>query len=145
MTLKYKLQVLIYLSSLMLAAGLFLPLTSFPVYGVASYYRIAEIESWMIIAFTLIAPGLILAGKEKWSILSVLGVWGVLLYPAIRHHFQSSNDTVLNRMGSELTSAMVDFSADLFFNIAEFHWGGFVLLTGLLVFTSAGILYRINV
>ncbi len=35
---------------------------------------------------------------------------------------------------------MQDFAADLFLNVAEFSWGGFVLLVGLLAFTVTCIL-----
>lgn len=139
---KNTLQLSIYLSALLLCAGLFLPLTGFPVVGEVSYYRIAHTESWCIIALALAAPALILAGREKWSIVCAAGVWIVLLYPAIRSALRPGNDTVLNRLGTEVTSAMVDFAGDLFMNIAEFHWGGFVLLLALLAFTLSSVAFR---
>ena len=138
---KHKLQFLIYLSALLLSVSVFLPLTSFPVYGEVSYYRIARLESWLVIGFALSSPGLILAGKEKWSILSLLGVWSVLLFPAAREALQSSNASALERIGNNVTAAMSDFSTDLFLKIAEFHWGGFVFLAALLLFSSGSILY----
>ena len=142
MSTKHRLQLVIYLSSLLLAAGLFLPLTSFPVYGEVSYYRIAQIESWLIIGFALGTPALILAGKEKWGILTVFCVWGVLLYPKAREIHEASSRTVLRRLGNELSSAMVEFSADFFLNIARFHWGGLMLVFALLAFTLSSIYYR---
>ena len=39
---------------------------------------------------------------------------------------------------------MIDFSTDLFMNIAEFHWGGLVFLVSLLVFTLAALLYLVR-
>ncbi|MDG2175579.1 MAG: hypothetical protein P8M72_05555 [Gammaproteobacteria bacterium] len=141
---RHKLQLLIYLSALLLSVSVFLPLTSFPVYGEVSYYRIAQLESWLVIGFALSSPGLILAGKEKWSIISLLGVWSVLLFPAAREALQSSNASTLERIGLEVTAAMSDFSTNLFLNMADFHWGGFVFLAALLLYTSGSILYFIK-
>ena len=138
---KTNLQLAIYFSALTLTIGVFLPLTSFPVYGEVNYYRVARIESWLVIILALSSPGLILAGKEKWQFLSPIGIWLVLLFPAIRSYFETSNQTVLGQLGSELSSAMVEFSSDFFLNIAEFHWGGMVFLVALIVFTIAGAVY----
>lgn len=139
---KNQLQLTIYVSALLLATGVFLPLTSLPVVGEVSYYRIARIESWLVVAFALSAPALILGGKAKWAVLAPIGVWGVLLFPAIRSYFESTNQTALGKLGDQVTSAMVDFSADLFLNIAEFEWGGFIFILALFFFTLAGVIYR---
>jgi len=141
---KNKLQLLIYLSAILLSAGVFLPLASFPVYGEASYYRIAEIEAWLVIVFALTGPALILGGKEKLAILSPVAVWTVLLYPSLRSYFETTNDTVLKQLGNQLSSAMVDFASNLFLNINDFHWGGFVFLSALIVFSFSNVIYRIK-
>ncbi|MDC1528663.1 hypothetical protein N8600_06380 [Gammaproteobacteria bacterium] len=73
---KHKLQLAIYLSGILLSGSVFLPLATFPVYGDASYYRIAEVEAWLVIVFSMVAPGLMLYGKEKLAILSPVAVWG---------------------------------------------------------------------
>ena len=142
---KNQLQLIFYCSALLLSVSMFLPLTSFPVVGDVSYYRIAQTEAWIVIAFALASPALILGGKEKWAVLSVVGVWGVLLYPALESMLESTNDSVLGKLGNQVTSAMSDFAADLFLNITDFHWGGFVFLLALASFTLCGILYRIRI
>jgi CBS-domain-containing membrane protein len=139
---KNQLQLTIYVSALLLAMGVFLPLTSLPVAGDVSYYRIARVESWLVVVFALLAPALILGGKTRWAVLAPVGVWAVLLFPAIRSTFESANDTALSRLGNQVTSAMVDFSADLFLNIADFEWGGLVFILALFFFTLSGIIYR---
>ena len=135
------LQLAIYLSALGLSAGMFLPLTSFPVYGEVSYYRIAPVEACLVVALALAAPALILAGRGRASIMCPFGIWLVLLFPAIEKMLSAQNSNALQKLGDGVTSAMTDFSADLFMNIAEFHWGGLVFLVSLLVFTVAGIVY----
>ena len=135
------LQVAIYLSALGLSAGMFLPLTSFPVYGEVSYYRIAPVEAVLVVVLALAAPALILAGLGRVSIVSPVGVWLVLLFPAIEDVLRERNSNALQQLGDGVTSAMTDFSTDLFMNIAEFHWGGLVFLVSLLVFTLTGLLY----
>lgn len=142
---RHQLQIAIYFSALLLCVAVTLPLTSFPVYGEVSYYRIAPIESWLVILFSLAAPALILGGRESWSILSPLGVWLVLFFPAIRSYFESSNSTILGQIGNNVSTAMVDFTADFFLNVAEFHWGGLVFLFALMLFTASSLIYRLKV
>lgn len=141
---KNTLQLLIYLSAILLSAGVFLPLATFPVYGDASYYRIAEIESWLVIGFAMTCPALILSGKEKSAILSPVAVWIVLLYPAIKSYLESTNDSVISQLGSQVSSAMADFASNLFLNISEYHWGGFIFLFALFTFTLSNVVYRIK-
>jgi len=141
---KHKLQFFIYLSAILLSGSVFLPLASFPVYGDASYYRIAEVEAWLVIVFTMAAPGFILYGLQKLAILSPIGVWGVLFYPTLRSSIESTNSSVLNQLGNSITSAMSDFSANLFFNISDYHWGGFVFLFALVSFTAINCIYWIK-
>jgi len=138
------LQVAIYLSALGLSVGMFLPLTSFPVYGEVSYNRIAPIEAVLVVVLALAAPALILAGLGRASIISPVGVWLVLLFPAIEAVLRDRNSNALQQLGDGVTSAMIDFSTDLFMNIAEFHWGGLVFLVSLLVFTLAALLYLVR-
>jgi len=85
------LQVAIYLSALGLSVGMFLPLTSFPVYGEVSYNRIAPIEAVLVVVLALAAPALILAGLGRASIVSPVGVWLVLLFPAIEAVLRDRN------------------------------------------------------
>ena len=138
---RHKLQLLIYLSALLLSVSVFLPLTSFPIYGEVSYYRVAQLESWLVIFFALSSPGLILAGKGQWNLFSLLSIWSVLLFPAIREALQSTNSATLGRFGNEVSAAMSDFSTNLFLNMADFHWGGYVFLVALVLFTSSSIFY----
>lgn len=141
---KHKLQLAIYLSAILLSGSVFLPLTTFHVYGDASYYRIAEIEAWLVIIISMMAPGLMLYGKEKLAILSPLAVWGVLLYPTLRNTLGATNNSLLNQLGNGVSTAMSDFAANLFFNIGDYHWGGFVFLFALLTFSASNIFYRIK-
>ncbi len=141
---KHKLQLAIYLSAILFSGSVFLPLATFPVYGDASYYRIAEIEAWLVIVFSMTAPGFILYGKEKLAIISPVSVWGVLFYPNLRSALESKNNSLLNQLGSSVNSSMSDFAANLFFNISDYHWGGFVFLFGLLCFTASNFFYRIK-
>lgn len=141
---KHRLQLAIYLSGLLLTLGVFLPLASFPVYGNLSYWRIAPVEACLVIAAALSAPALILTGRGKWAVLSLLGVWSVLLFPTLQAYYHSVNDTMLARAGSSMSSAMREFAADLFLNITEFQWGGLLFLFALALFTFSGLVYRVR-
>ncbi|MBA3023070.1 MAG: hypothetical protein KKG03_02390 [Gammaproteobacteria bacterium] len=131
----------LYVSSAMLAVGVFLPLTSIPVYGDVSYHRIAQIEAYLVVIFALAAPVMLYLGQTKRLFFAPVGVWIVLLFPAIksaltpkggRNMFSGITDSASGMMG--------EFAARLFLNITEFKWGGLIFIAGLLIFTAACVL-----
>ena len=130
----------LYVSAVALALAVFLPLTALPVYGNVSYNGIADIESYLVILCALSGPALLFAGKQKLAFLSPLGVWLVLLFPAIQSLSEAEDTSLLGRMGNQAASVAQEYAADLFMNIGNFSWGGYVLLISLLVFTCSSIL-----
>jgi hypothetical protein len=73
----------------MVAVGVFLPLASLPVVGDISYNRVADVESYIVIAFALSAPVLVFLAKHTLTIGSALGIWITLLFPALKNFGQS--------------------------------------------------------
>ena len=78
-------------------------------------------------------------GKTKLLILPPAGVWLTLLFPAIKSLFESKDTSLLGKLTDGATSVMSDFAGDLFLNVADLSWGGFVFLLGLLGFTVSSI------
>lgn len=133
---KKNLEIAVYVSAIMVAVGVFLPLASLPVVGDISYNRVADIESYIVIAFALSAPVLVFLAKHKLAICSAVGVWLTLLFPALKNLGQSEEkSSAFGNMMKKAASPVQDFAADLFMNITDFSWGGFVFLIGLLVLT----------
>ena len=137
---KKKLESAIYISVVMLVVGIFLPLTKLPIYGDVSYNRVASIESYMVIMFALLAPVLLFIKKTKFIKIPPVGVWLVLLLPAIKSLFQSKDSGFFGELGDKASSVMTDFAADLFLNITEFSWGGVIFIIGLLGFTASCVM-----
>jgi hypothetical protein len=136
------LEVALYVSAVLLAIGVFLPLTKLPVYGEVSYNRIADIESYLVIVCALAGPLLLFMNKAKLLILAPLGVWLTLLFPAIKSMFKSDSGGggFLSKIGDQASSVMTDFASHLFQNVLDFSWGGFVFLLALVVFTVSGVM-----
>ena len=135
------LQILIYISSVMIVIGVFLPLASLPVYGDITYNRIASLESYIIILFSVFAPLLVFIGKQRMVVISAVAIWLTLLFPAIKKIFQGSEERgLLGDLVSSVTDPLKDFAADLILNITEFSWGGYVFLGGLVILTISSIL-----
>lgn len=134
----------IYLSSIMLIAGVFLPLTKLPFYGDVSYHRIAGFESYLIILFAAAAPVLLFMNQHRLVKLAPAGVWLTLLLPMIKGLFKSDDTSLFGKISSRAASAMQDFAADFFMNIADFRWGGLVFLAGLLIFTVSCLLWSLQ-
>ncbi|MBT4161706.1 MAG: hypothetical protein HOC70_14290 [Gammaproteobacteria bacterium] len=130
----------IYATAALLAVSVFLPITSLPVIGDVSYNRVADIESYLVILFCVSAPILLFLDKAKFVVASAAGVWLTLLFPAIRDLFKSDDGGFLSKAVDKASGAMQDFAADLFLNIADFSWGGYVFLIALLGFTAACII-----
>jgi len=121
--------------------GLFLPLTSFPVIGDVTYYRVDNTSAIITLILAAAAPILIFLNKKKFTALPAIGVWIVLLWPAIKNIGSGSDDGgLLGDLVGKATDPLASFAKDLFLNINEFSWGGFVLLLGLLVLTVGSIL-----
>ena len=129
------LELTIYISAAMLAIGVFLPLTEIPAYGEVSYNKISPIESYLVVLCTLSGPAFVFLDKIKLLKFSPLGAWLVLLFPAIKSLFKSDDKSLLGEAIGEASAVMQDFAGDLFLNIFEFGWGGFVFLIGLIVFS----------
>ncbi len=125
----------IFISGAALAAAVFFPLTTLPVFGDVTYYRIAEIESYAVVTFALSALLLLALKKPRLTIVPAAGVWIALLSPTIQRSFDAGNDGVLAKIGRSAANAMREFAADLFVNVADFSWGGFVFLAALAAFT----------
>lgn len=137
---KKQLEYAIYFSAIMLAIGVFLPLTKLPFYGHVSYNRIAGFESYLIILFAISAPVLLFINKPALVKFSAAGIWVTLLIPMLKGLFKSNDSSFFGKISASASSAMQNFAADFFMNIADFHWGGFVFLAGLLIFTVSCLL-----
>ena len=130
----------IYVSAVLVAIGVFLPLTSLPVYGDVTYNGVAEFESYVVVALAILGPLLIVLNRAKLILVSSGGIWLTLLFPSIQEFLAPEGSSFLGDFANSAASVMQDFAADLFLNIAEFSWGGFVFLLGLLVYTMMTVL-----
>ena len=141
---KKNLELAVYISAAMLAIGVFLPLTELPGYGAVSYNKISSIESYLVVLFALSGPILIFLSKIKLLKFSPIGAWLVLLFPAIKSLSKSGDSSLLDKAVSEASSVMQDFAGNLFLNIFEFGWGGFVFLIGLIVFSISSVIRSVK-
>lgn len=138
---KFDLSMAVYVSAVMLALGVFLPLTNIPIYGDVSYHRIAKIEAYLVMVFALAAPVMLFLKQTKRLFFAPVGVWVVLLFPAIKSALTPQGSKgMFSGITDGASSVMGEFAARLFLNIANFEWGGLIFITGLLVFTVACVL-----
>jgi hypothetical protein len=134
-----QLDVWVYLTGILVAFSVWLPLASLPVIGEVSYHLIAEREANIVIAFCLFTPVLLLLGKSRLVILPLTCMWITLIFPAIKQ-FIKSDEGFLSQATGQANRIMQEFSADLFINVAEFSWGGYVFLAALVGFTITCVL-----
>ncbi|MBU0689718.1 MAG: hypothetical protein KJ850_00975 [Gammaproteobacteria bacterium] len=138
---KFDLSMAVYISALMLALGVFLPLTNIPIYGDVSYHRIAKIEAYLVVVFALAAPVMLFLNQTKRLFFAPLGIWIVLLFPALKSALTPKGSKgMFSGITDGASSVMGEFAARLFLNIANFEWGGLIFIAGLLVFTVACVL-----
>ena len=134
-----QLDVWVYLTGILVAFSVWLPLASLPVIGEVSYHLIAEREANIVIAFCLLTPLFLLLGKSRLVILPLTCMWIALLFPAIEQFIKSDEGFLFQATG-QANRIMQEFSADLFMNVAEFSWGGYVFLAALVGFTITCVL-----
>ena len=75
---------------------------------------------------------------------SPIGAWLVLLFPAIKSLSKSGDSSLLDKAISEASSVMQDFAGNLFLNIFEFGWGGFIFLLGMIVFSISSVIRSVQ-
>ena len=134
-----KLDVWVYLTGILVAFSVLLPITSLPVMGEVSYLQVAEREANIIIAFCLVNPLFLLIGKSRLVILPLTGVWVALLFPAIKQLLKR-DEGVFSQATGQVNRITQEFAADLFMNVTEFSWGGYVFLVALVGFTITCVL-----
>jgi len=141
---KKNLELAVYISAVMLAIGAFLPLTELPVYGGVSYNKISSIESYLVVLLALSGPTFIFLDKVKLLKFPPIGAWLVLLFPAIKSLFKSGDSSFFAETVSKASSVMQDFAGNLFLNIFDFSWGGFIFLIGLIVFSISSVIRSVK-
>ena len=119
--------------------SVFLPLARLPVVGDVSYHRIAELESYLVVLFSLTATILLFTGRTRYLFVSVVGVWGTLLYPALEKIARPAQEGFLAGVKDKAAGMMRDFAADLFLNVVEFSWGGYIFLLALVSLTLSAV------
>jgi len=134
------LTLVVFISALMLMAGLFSPLTRIPIYGDLSYYRISPYETYFVILFAVLGPALILINKQKLLLLAPLGVWITLFFHVLKSYFKPEKSSVLGKMNDKLVSVMQDNVVDLLLKVLELNWGGYLFIAGLFLFTISCVL-----
>ena len=134
-----ELDVWVYLTGILVAFSVLLPITSLPVMGEVSYLQVAEREANIIIAFCLVNPLFLLLGKSRLVILPLTGVWVTLLFPAIKQLLKR-DEGVFSQATGQVNRITQEFAADLFMNVTEFSWGGYVFLVALVGFTITCVL-----
>ena len=131
----------IYISAIMIVAGVFLPIASIPVYGEITYHRIDDISSYIIIVFALLAPVLVILSRNKLTFLCSCGIWLTLLYPAIKNMFrQEESGGFIDKLMKKAADPLQEYAIDLFLNITDFMWGGYIFIVGLLIFTLSSLI-----
>lgn len=137
---KKHLKTVITASAVLLSISVFLPLTRFAIVGDVSYNRIANIESYLVILFALSAPAFLYLKQARLLSISLAGVWLTLLFPALKGLFKSTDNSLVGQLSAKANQAMQDFAAELFFNVFEFSWGGYIFVVALLCFTAANLI-----
>jgi hypothetical protein len=134
-----------YIAAVAVAVGVFLPLAKIPVYGLVTYYRIDAISAYIVIGLALFAPALIILAKSRLTFFCSCGIWLTLLFPAIKNIFQSKESGgILDDLMQKARDPLQEFAIDIFMNITDFMWGGYLFIVALLVFTISSLLLLIN-
>ena len=123
----------IYLTAIGIMVGLFLPLATVPLYGDVSYFRIAKVESCILIACALSGPFFLSQKKYKLLIASAVSVWVTVYFPELK--VKASNRNALERAADAVSTELSDFASDAFWQIADLQWGGYLLLGSLIAFS----------
>ena len=127
------------IGSVLLLAGLFLPLFSVPLLGAITYYSNAQTQALMIGALALVSAGLAAAGHVRWLLATGLGALGVMAATYMRSRAaleRMRDDLGGDGFEGEILRALADRAADA----VKVEWGWAVLILGAFMVIVAGAL-----
>lgn len=131
---------LLYLATLLVIIGVFLPLTNFAVIGNVSYFDITQFEAYLVVAFAAAGPVLVMIKLTRLLWLPVIGIWVTLFLPWVKEIINSGDSSLLGQISNKATALKNEFAADLFLNVSQYIWGGYLFLTGLILFTVCALM-----
>jgi len=127
--------------SILLAVGAFAPMIKLGVLGTVSYADAASPEVYLLVLAGLAASGLIVAKLQKFTVFAMIAAWLVLLWPMLKNMGGSKDDGgLLSKVTKTVTDPLTDLASRLFTNVADFEWGGFVFILGLLLLTVGSVM-----
>lgn len=130
---------LTYVGAVMVIVGAFAPLVTLPAIGAVSYYDAANPEVFLLILFAALGPVFIIMQRTALTAVSPVGVWLVLLWPVIQGLTSERDEGLIGRATRAVTDPLETYAANLFTNVTELSWGGFVLLVGAVILAVGGI------
>ena len=140
---KKPLSAVVYVSAVMVALGVFLPFITLPIYGDVTYQRLSSIDAYLVMGFALSAPVVVWLGWIRLSLLSLVGVWGTLLFPLLKRIGNSSGSSDTGAVGewikqasAPVRDALLELAID---NIDVLSWGGYVFVGGLVLLTVSSL------
>lgn len=127
------------IGSVLLLAGLFLPLFSLPLLGAVTYYANAQTQALIVGALALASAALAAAGHVRWLLATGLGAFGVMAATYMRSRAaleRMREDLGGEGLRGEILRALADRAADS----VTVGWGWAVLILGAGMVTLAGLL-----
>lgn len=132
--------IILYGTAGLVVIGCFLPSTNHAVLGVVSYFDVALYEALFVIFFAFSAVVFVYLKKQKFTMISIEGIWLALLFPAILKLLADTDPESTEAM-DRIVSGPLDAMADnLFLDVPAFAWGGFLFLLGILLITFTSVL-----
>lgn len=127
--------------SILLAIGAFAPMIKLGALGTVSYADAASPEVYLLVIAGLAGSGLIAAKMQKFTLFATLAAWLVLLWPMLKNMGGGSdNGGLLGKVTKTVTDPLADLTGRLFTNVADFEWGGYAFILGLLLLTIGSIM-----
>ena len=124
------------IGSLLLLAGLFLPLFGVPVLGAITFYANAPMQALIVGALALASAAVAAAGHLRWLVATGLGAFGVMAatYVRARASLERMREVEGDGIQAEILRTLIDRAADS----VTVEWGWAVLILGAGMVTLAG-------
>jgi hypothetical protein len=140
---KHKAELLVFLGAALLVIGAFTPLAKLAGVSV-SYPDLQKDSVYLLVLFALAGPLLILLKQRRLVLISAVGVWLTLLYPALQALLKPEKQSALGELVGKAAAPLKRAVGNVLLDVVNLQWGGYLFLLGLLALSVGAVMVTLG-
>ncbi len=133
--------ILMLVAAVLVTVGAFSPMIDIAGFKTVSYADAASPEVYVLVLLALATPFIGLFKDRKFSLLTAIGAWLVLLWPVLKNIGSGSDDDggLLGKITDAAADPLQKVTEQIFSNVLDFEWGGYAFFIGMILLLVGGV------